>query len=129
MVRFGSPQWVEQLDRVAAGHPGLAAATVDTHLVIGQDVTDGPQGHLAWHVVLHNGSVRVHPGQAPDAHVTFRQDHATAVAIARGELSAQTAFMVGRLRVSGDVSTLIEQQDALAGLDDIFAAVRADTEF
>ena len=53
--------------------------------------------------------------------MTFTQDVETAAAVNRGELSAQAAFMTGRLRVGGDVQVLLDRQPALAEVDDIFA--------
>ncbi|MEZ5134072.1 MAG: hypothetical protein R2699_03190 [Acidimicrobiales bacterium] len=46
-------------------------------------------------------------------------DRATAVAIARGDLRAQRAFMAGRIQLSGDVSALLDRADALAVLTTI----------
>ena len=50
---------------------------------------------------------------------------ATAEAIHRGELSAQTAFIEGRLRLGGDLRAVIERASALAAIDDVFGAARA----
>ena len=66
-------------------------------------------------------------GRAADAHVTFTQDRGTAVAIARGELSAQVAFLSGRLRVGGDIRNVIDRTRDLALLDDLLAPARAAT--
>ncbi len=129
MARYLSPEWIDELHQVASTSASLRAATADVVLVVQQEVTGGPGGDVAWHVVLDHGNVAVRPGPAAVADVTFRQDHATAVAITRGELAAQAAFMVGRLRVGGDVAGLIRHQRALAGVDDVFATVRAGTEW
>ena len=65
------------------------------------------------------------PGPAPDPDVTFSQDAEVAAAIARGEVAARTAFIMGRIRIGGDVSVLTDLGPALAGVGDAFAAVRA----
>lgn len=129
MARYLSPEWIDELDRAASTSASLRAAAADVSLVVQQEVTGGPGGDVAWHVVLDHGDVAVRPGPAAEADVTFRQDLATAVAISRGEMAAQAAFMVGRLRVGGDGAGLIRHQRALAGIDDVFAAVRAGTEW
>jgi hypothetical protein len=59
--------------------------------------------------------------------VTFTQDRTTAAAIATGRLSAQAAFIDGRLRVGGDLSALLDRAAELAALDDLFASARAAT--
>jgi putative sterol carrier protein len=61
--------------------------------------------------------------------VTLTEDRSTAVAVARGERSAQEAFMDGEVRVGGDIGELLAAQAALARLGDVFASVRADTDF
>jgi putative sterol carrier protein len=63
--------------------------------------------------------------EGPD--LTFTQDRATAGAIARGELSAQAAFLDGRLRVGGDLSAARSRARALAAIADVFASPRAVT--
>jgi putative sterol carrier protein len=123
VVRFLSPEWIGALDRAAVAQctecgPELAG------LVVEYDV-DGTRYHLAFEAT----GVRAVDGAAEHATVTFRCDHATALAIARAELSAQRAFMGGRLRIGGDAAALVRAQSAIAQLPDLFAAVRAETEW
>jgi hypothetical protein len=44
-------------------------------------------------------------------------------------VSAQRAFVEGRLRVGGDLSLLVTHQRAIAAVDDALAPVRARTTF
>jgi putative sterol carrier protein len=123
VVRFLSPEWVDALDRAAVAHccecgPELAG------LVVEYDV-EGERYHLAFGA----DGVRAVFGGAEQPTVTFRCDHATARAISRAELSAQRAFMAGRLRIGGDAAALVRAQGAIARLPDLFAAVRAETEW
>jgi putative sterol carrier protein len=129
MVRYLSPEWIEAVSAAAAACDDLRTATSGVRLTVQQRVTGGPGGDVAYHVVVDDGAVAVLPGEAPAADVTFQQDHATATAIARGELAAQAAFMTGRLRVGGDVQLLMRHRDTLAGLDDALVGVRAATEY
>lgn len=129
VAHFLSPEWLADLDRAAAESPGLTAATADVALVVQQNVTDGPEGDRSWHVTVDHGKVRVEPGPAAQPDVTFTQDHATAVAVGTGQLSAQAAFMLGKLRVGGTVGLLVQHRDAFDGLDDVFAEVRAGTDY
>ena len=59
----------------------------------------------------------------------FEQDYATAVGLATGVLNAQTAFVSGRLRVTGDMDLLMASQPVFAALDAVFGDVRRRTEF
>ena len=129
MARFSSPEWIAELDRAVSTDAALERVSAGVSLVVQQTVTDGPEGDTAWHVVVDDGTVRVHPGKADRADVTFSQSYETASAIGRGELSAQSAFMIGKLRVGGNVELLMTHQGTFDGVEDVFEAVRAGTEF
>jgi hypothetical protein len=111
MVERFSDEWIAALDEAARGVDGGPEP-----LVIQQVVDE-----VAWHVVLGPDGVRVHPGRADAADVTFTQDRATAEAVAAGELSAAAALTSGRLTVRGATARLTEHREALAALDEAFA--------
>jgi predicted lipid carrier protein YhbT len=114
-----TPEWLAAL--AAAG----ARATVPDHvqLVVQQVVVDDDGTEVAYVVRVEGGRIAVEPGRSEDAQVTFTQDRATAAAIAAGSLSAQAAFLDGRLRVGGDLSLVLSGARDLAVLDDVFAGV------
>jgi putative sterol carrier protein len=118
-----SEAWIAGLDAAARADDGLRQASAGRRVVIGQEVRDGDETHR-WHVVLDDGEVAVRPGPAEAPDVTFSQDADTARAVATGELAARTAFVMGRIRLGGDVSVLLDLGPALAGLGDVFGAVR-----
>lgn len=124
MSAFLSPGWVADLDEAARA----ATAPADVSLVVQQVVVDGRDGaEAAYAIRIGDGGVRVTEGRADDAHLTLTQDRETAAAIARGELSAQAAFLEGRLQVGGDLDAARAGARALTALDDLFAAPRAAT--
>jgi putative sterol carrier protein len=119
---FLTDEWFHDLD--AAGR--ASSVDGDLRLVIQQVVTDGAgTAELAYVVEIADGSIAVRRGRTDGADVTFTQDRRTAEAIHGGELSAQTAFIEGRLRLGGDLRAVIDQAGALAAIDDVFAATRA----
>jgi len=73
--------------------------------------------------------VSVEPGRDPAADLTITEDAETAAALAKGEMSPQIAFMLGRIRVSGDMPALMASYEALSEVDDAFAPVRATTSY
>jgi putative sterol carrier protein len=125
MAQYLSPAWIGELHAALSDDEAVSRATAEVVLTVQQVVTGGPDGDLAWHVVVDHGVVAVRPGTTDDADVTFRQDRETALAVAAGEISAQAAFMIGKLTVTGDVAKLIEHQAAFTGIDDATDAVRA----
>lgn len=97
------------------------------HLVLQQIVLEDQGSEVAYAIRVDAGHVSVVPGRVPDADVTFTQDRATAEAIAQGTLSAQMAFMAGRLRVGGDLHEVLERAGDLIDVGDLFAAARVAT--
>jgi putative sterol carrier protein len=123
---FLSDPWIEAMALAAGASSG---PHVDPPLVLQQVVTRDGDDDACWAVTLGAGTITVVAGRSPTPTVTFTQDLETAAAVNRGELSAQAAFMTGRLRVGGDVQLLLDSQQALAEVDDIFALVRAHTSY
>jgi putative sterol carrier protein len=115
-----STEWIDALDASLAS----SVFAPELRLVVQHVVDD-----CAYHVAVAGGRARVVAGWADDPTVTFTQDRATATEIARGRLSAQQAFMSGRMTVRGDLPAVATAQDVLAELDRAFGAVREHTEF
>ena len=129
MPRYLTREWLDAAQRAVEDDTTLADATKDVRLTVQQMVTGGPDGDVAYHVVVDNGAVRVLGGEASDATVTFIQAWDTATAIGRGDLSAQGAFMTGRIRVRGDLPKLVEHDNVFGNVDDVFAELRAQTTY
>jgi len=122
VTAFLTDAWIDGLDEAAE----TAAIAPDLRLVIQQLIPAGPEGpEVAYILEAAGGRLSVRRGHAEDPDVTFTQDRATALAIHQGDLSAQAAFMGGRLRLGGDLRAVIERAGALAAIQDVFAAARA----
>jgi putative sterol carrier protein len=126
VAEFLSDEWLDELDRAARAAVGVPE---EVRLVVQQVVVeDEERGEVtAYAMRLADGTATVTRGHADAADITFTQDRATAAAIARGELSAQSAFLAGRLRVGGDLRAALEQARAVAAVEDVFSSVRAST--
>jgi putative sterol carrier protein len=125
MARFLTPEWIEALGAAARD----AAVPAGISLVIQQVVTDGTGDDVRYHLVLDDGRLGVHPGEAEAADVTLVQSREVAAALSRGELNAQQALEAGRLKLRGDIGQLARHGKALTAVEDVFAAVRADTTY
>ncbi len=126
MPEFLSPDWLDAMSDAAVG---ASVPVVEPSIVVQQVVTDADRVEVTWWIELGGGTIALRAGRAAAPTVTFTQDVETAAAINRGALSAQAAFMTGRLQVHGDVQVLLDRQDELIGVDDVFAAVRAATTY
>ncbi|HEV8623796.1 MAG TPA: SCP2 sterol-binding domain-containing protein [Acidimicrobiia bacterium] len=127
MIRFLSPEWIAALDAAARE----ATVPAGVRLTIQQVVTDdgGGDGDVCYHLVLNEGRLQVHPGEAEAADVTLVQTREVAAALSRGELNAQQALEAGRLKLRGDIGHLAREGRALSAMEDVFAAVRAVTVY
>lgn len=129
MPRYLTDEWLAAADRALNANASLASAARDVRIVVQQIVTGGADGDVAFHVDLDHGAVGVAPGNASEPTVTFMQDWNTAAAVARGEESAQGAFMHGQIQVRGDLAVLIDNAALFAGIDDALSDLRADTTY
>ena len=127
MAEFLSPDWIAELDAAARG---AAVGAGVGELTVEQVVRGVPgSGEVRYHVRFADSRVRVLPGalDAPDVRVLT--DYETAIAINRGELSAQEALVNGRAKLQGPVQGVRGREAALRGLEDAFAPVRAATTY
>jgi putative sterol carrier protein len=124
MAQFLSAEWIAALDS-AAQHAEVPA---DVRLTVQQIVTTG-DADVRYHLVVDDGRLRVRPGEAANPDVTLVQTREVASALSRGELNAQQALEAGRLKLRGDIGHLARQGRALTAMEDVFAAVRADTTY
>ncbi|MGV3760720.1 MAG: SCP2 sterol-binding domain-containing protein [Actinomycetota bacterium] len=126
MADFLSDAWFDEMAAAAEG----AAPPAELRLVLQQVVTDpSDDAEQAYALRVAEGRIEVRRGRVAEPDVTFTQDRATAAAIARGELSAQAAFLAGRLRIGGQLHRFADAAAAMAELGDVFGAVRATTRW
>src|SRR5262245_34229251 len=132
---FLSDAWLTALDdaaRAAGPLPALAGigdGDGDAPFVLQQVVRDGDDAEVRYRVEFAASGLRVRADDERAADVTFATDRATAAALSRGETNAQRARAPGHFQVSGDIEGLVARSDALVALDDVFAAVRAETTY
>jgi SCP-2 sterol transfer family len=133
MPRYLSPEWLDAaqraIDASTATRKAAAGSADCADFVVQHVVTGGSDGDLTYHVLAGADGVRICRGDAPDPTVVFTEDYGTAAAIGRGELSAQAAFMAGRIRVHGDLGRLIERGGAFDEIDEALAGLRSETSY
>jgi putative sterol carrier protein len=72
----------------------------DTRAIIQFDITDGEPVYQR----IDNGTLSVHEGRAEAPDVVISMTDSNFVKLFKGELNPMTAFMMGKLKVKGDVS-------------------------
>jgi len=127
VVAFLTDDWFA---RVATCSDDWLAAVPD--IVVQVEVAGSPTGARPWHVAFAGGKVdRCAAGPAEAAELSLTLPWADAVAVARGELDANAAYMQGRLKTNGPTGPLLA---LLAGMQSPAGAaardrLAADTEF
>ena len=76
------------------------------------NLSGDPNGN--WHLVLENGNATVHPGTAASPTVTVAMEAADFFSLIEGKLSGQAAFLMGKLRVQGDMGVAMRLRSILA---------------
>lgn len=129
VIQYLSEEWLSAAGEAIQASKELQEASVGADVTVAYEVTGTPSGKVAYGISLTDGTAKLVSEAMPDAQTTFSLDYDTAVQIAKGELSAQAAFMQGRMKLGGDVTLLIEHYRIVDGLADTLGALRSQTEF
>jgi putative sterol carrier protein len=114
MSKFLSEEWAGEVTNALNNHEGFKNAIGAADLGIQFNTTDAPDGEVDYYLLTSGGNATLTIGSLEDADVTVKQSYDTASAIAKGELNTQTAFMTGKLKVSGNLAKLMMHQSAIA---------------
>jgi putative sterol carrier protein len=126
MAKFLSQEWADDVLAALNGSDDVRGAIKGVQLCIQQVVTGAPDGEVSYWTKIDDGAVSGAVGSASDADVTITQDYDTAVAMNKGELNAQAAFMQGKLKVTGNMGKLLQNQGAMQALGPVLASVGAE---
>lgn len=113
MSRFLTEEWANDVTQALNSHEGFKNAMGAADLGIQFNTEDGPDGGVDYYLKSSGGTTNVALGTIEDADVTVKQSYDTAAAISQGELNTQTAFMTGKLKVSGNLAKLMMHQSAI----------------
>ncbi len=123
-VKFLSPEWVSTVDEALNNHAGFKSSIANADLGLQFNVSDTPGGDAAYYLKAVGGAAELAMGTLENADVTIGQTYDTAKGIFSGDLNTQTAFMTGKLKVTGNLAKLMmnqnaimQMQSALKGLD------------
>ncbi len=127
MSKFLTEDWAQDITNALNSDEAFKNAIGGADLAIQFETEGGPDGDVDYYMRSSGGATNVAIGTLEDADVTVKGSYETLVSISKGELNAQTAFMTGKLKVSGNLAKLMMHQSAIQQ----YAAVGAklDVEF
>lgn len=117
MSKFFSPEWFADVDAAVKASPDVAAAAAGKRLVLEQIAPDGPEGEVAYHIVVADGTVDVVPGRADEPTVSISGPWETYIRINKGEISAPIALLSGKAWVTGKRTLLVREQALFSAID------------
>lgn len=111
--KFLSEDWAQEVTEALNDHEGFKNAIGAADLGIQFVTEDGPEGQTDYYLSTSGGNATMALGELDGADVTVKQSYDTAADIAKGDLNTQTAFMTGKLKVSGNLAKLMMHQNAI----------------
>jgi putative sterol carrier protein len=124
--KFLSEDWAQDVTTALNNHEGYKNALGAAELSIQFEVEEAPDGDVHYYLSTGGGKAVIALGDLDDADVTVKQSHESAVAIFKGELNTQTAFMTGKLKVSGNLAKLMMHQNVIAQWSNAVADMDVD---
>lgn len=113
MSKFLSKEWAAAVTSALNAHDGFRNAIGTADLTIQFSTADAPEGEVDYYLQSSGGNTALDLGSIEAADVTVTQSYDTAAAISKGDLNTQTAFMTGKLKVSGNLAKLMMHQGAI----------------
>jgi len=104
VAKWLSQEWLDESTRLAVDQPERLGASARLQYVI----TGGPDGDVSYYWIVTDGHlVENRLGTLDDSDVILHESYEDAMAMQKGELDANAAFMQGKIKVSGDVAQLM----------------------
>lgn len=104
MARFLTQEWLDEFQSEAKNLASRPGATVK----IQYRATEGPDGDIEYYWILEDGKlIEARLGACNDAALTLTMSYKNAAKLQRGELTGTSAFMQGKLKVTGAVAKMM----------------------
>ena len=125
-VKFLSDEWAQALKAELNQSEDFRQAAAGQKATIQQVITGG-DGDTHYWITIGDGQIDLGTGDVEGEDATITQSYESAAALAKGELSAVTAFMTGKLKIAGNMGMILGLQGALSQLPAAMAKI--DVEY
>jgi alkyl sulfatase BDS1-like metallo-beta-lactamase superfamily hydrolase len=104
VAKWLTQEWLDESTRLAATQPVRPGASARLQYV----VTGGPDGDVRYYWIVQDGQLIENKlGELADREVTLTENYEDAKRMQQGELDTNTAFMQGKVKVTGDIAKLM----------------------
>jgi putative sterol carrier protein len=104
VAKYLTQEWLDQSRELAKDQPERPGSSAKMQYV----VTGGPEGDIKYYWVLEDGKLlESQLGEIADPDFTMTSTYEDSVAIAKGTLDANAAFMQGKMKVAGNTGKLM----------------------
>ena len=111
MAKFLTGEWLAALTETVNANDEFTTAIANVDLTLQFETTDAPEGtEGTYYLAIADGGLAAAAGPAEEPDATISNDYETAVAISKGELNTQMAFMTGKMKVSGNMAKIMMNQ-------------------
>jgi len=124
-VSFLSDAWAQALSDALNANEAFRTAAM-AHEVTIQQVITRPDGETRYWTRIAAGAISMGIGDAEVPDATITQSYDTAVALARRELNPVTGFMMGKIKVQGNMGMLLGLQGVLSFIADAMGDLEVD---
>ncbi|MGZ4133224.1 MAG: SCP2 sterol-binding domain-containing protein [Actinomycetota bacterium] len=124
-VKFLSTEWVDTLTTTLNGSQEFTQAAGGKTATIQQIITSS-EGDTHYWTTISDGSIAMGVGDSESADATITQSYDTAVALAKRELSPVTGFMMGKIKIAGNMGLVLGLQGVLTQIADTMATLDVD---
>jgi putative sterol carrier protein len=125
LAKFLTAEWLDALATTVNQNEAFAAAIANVDLTLQFEVPDAPEGSEGTYVLaIGDGTLNATAGPTDEPDATITNDYETAVAMSKGELNTQMAFMSGKMKVAGNMAKIMMNMVVFTK----FAEAAADVE-
>ena len=129
-MKFLSEEWVAALNvRLRESDLRLPEGSMAALCVQNIAEQGGGEEPLCYFIQVSTEGATATFGKAPDPLVVFTQPYDVAVSIAQRQRDAHAAFLLGEIKVAGDVTALLQLGDITAKIQELVESLHRITEF
>ena len=116
-MRFLSEEWAQAVMEAVNGNDEFAKAAGTSTARIQQVITT-PDGETHYWTTVEEGKLGLGIGDLDNVDATITQNYDTAVALAKREINPVTSFMMGKIKIDGNMGMLMGLVGALGKMAD-----------